>query len=204
MKNLLERASSIPTPLEQIDWSAVESLQQRRAKFPNNYTTDALEYAIDKALEGTNRKAIGTTLANDLFRDGKRQVARRLNPKSRIGRKMVDYQYLELYAFDIIPDEIPTHLHHIIKNGFKCLSEKERKAIYIKAFGTRGCEIIEAIMGVSVRQYRNILKIAQQKLHQFPGFKEAFFLAFLETDLTEYDEFMKRYLTGGLALKKAI
>lgn len=204
MKELLERESSIPTPLEQVDWSAVEYLQQRREKSPNDYTTDALEYAIDKALESTSRKATGATLAKDLFRDGKRQVARRLNPKSRIGKRIVDYPYLELPPFDFIPDEVPPYLHRIIHHGFSALSKKELHAIYIKAIGVMSQSDIKQVLGVSLRQYRNILKSAQMKLRVFPGFKHAFFLAFLETDLTEYNEFIAYYLTGRLALLKAI
>ena len=204
--NNFQRESSIPNR-EQIDWPAITYLQGQLSKCQCDFRIEAYDQSIDKALQIPKRKAADVKLAEELFKDSKRELSRRNNNSSRLGKAILDYNYQYEQMDPAVEFELSSQkkaLNNVIEEALNSLSESERFALYIKA--TKAFHLIEGLLQVSQRHYRNILKKAQQKLQAYPNFKEAFFLAFLYTDLEEYDSFLRTYLSNNypLIVSKAI
>ncbi|WP_293952389.1 MULTISPECIES: hypothetical protein [unclassified Sphingobacterium] len=188
------RESSIPN-FEQIDWSAISYLQKKISKCQCDFRIEAYEKSIEKILDIPKRKAKDIKLAEEVFKDSKRELARKNTSSTRFGKSVEDYNYLQNQQTAILEfefDDRKRDYKSIIYRGLYSLTQRERTALYIKA--TNRLDVIASLLGISERQYRNIVKLAQQKLHNFPGFKEAFFLAFLDTNFEEYDSFLMTFL----------
>jgi|SRR5690606_40279932 len=199
-QNNFQRESSIPNN-EQIDWPAITYLQGQLSKCQCDFRIEAYDKSIDKVLDIPKRKATDTKLAEEIFKDAKRELSRRNDKSTRLGKSIQDYHYLQdqkVSSVEYELDKQKEHLSNIIKDGLNSLLENERFALYIKA--TKAFHLIEGLLQVSQRQYRNILKKAQQKLQTYPNFKQAFFLAFLHTDFEEYDSFLQTYLSNNYSL----
>lgn len=205
MKSIITRESSIPTAIEQIDWIAFEHIQNKRKRTKSNFSLEALEFAQDKVLSNIKRQAYGQKLAEDLFRDGKKKAAQRYNPRSRVCQGTSEYLMSQHQYTEISPtleDNFKIAIS-IVKDSFSQLSSKQAIALYIKFSGQDCEERIKYYLNVGIRQYRNILLGAREKLRNVNGFEKAFFLIMLHCPEEDLTSFLKGIVKSKLLQSKA-
>ncbi|MDT4834934.1 hypothetical protein FQZ97_685860 [compost metagenome] len=198
MEKFNQQESYVLSQTKPIDWIAVESLQKKRTRTKNEFYIDSIEYAIESALKSPIRLATGEQLAKDLFRDGKRVISsiKGLTGKNLINRET--FEYLEP-KFDFQSEVNDSSIYQaidIVKSAFFTLSQKEAFSLYIRAVGITDSTDIHLILGVSVRQYRNLLNQARLKLKAYLGFTEAYFLLFINSDEADIKEFFNQLING--------
>lgn len=185
------RESYVPSQTQPVDWTAVKFLQSKRRTTHDEFKIDSIEYALDAVLKSPKRMAIGEQLAQDLFRDGKRMTSAR---KGLTGRSLINretYEFLEPkvdYQVEVRDESISIAIN-IVSAAFNTLSAKEALALYIRTTGIDNSEDIGKILGVTVRQYRNLFNQARVKLRTYSGFRESYFLLYINSDETDIKDF---------------
>jgi len=198
MSKSIQGESYVPSQTKPVDWMAVEILQNKRRRTKNEFYIDSIEYALERVLKSPNRIAGGEQLAKDLFRDGKRVTA---SVKGLTGRNLVNrqtYEYLEPkfdYQAEVKDSSIFLSVS-IVKSAFNNLEQREAIALYICTTGINTADSIYQILGVTVRQYRNLLNQARLKLRTFIGFTEAYFLLFISSDEVDLKDFFTQLING--------
>jgi hypothetical protein len=165
MEKNITRESSVPLPPEALDVTAVTYLQNKRKRLRLNFNVEAVEYALDKVLQFTNRKATGEQLGKDLYRDGKRK-ATRLNNFTQLDDEL---SIEDTSAGFEDTSFSTTSFHSSVCNELSCffgaLSYQERAVLSIALAGQKSNEAyIQEILGVGSRQFRNILYKIQNRI----------------------------------------
>ena len=136
MKQLTNGASSIPLTVEHIDWDAYAHLQKIRLRTKDPFKLEAIEIALEKAIQPMSRIATGEKLAEDLFRDGRKKESQKYNPESRLSKNFAEYVYLTEDRTD--PDSSLENnfklSSSIVKRALTSLPPREAIAIYLKFF----------------------------------------------------------------------
>jgi hypothetical protein len=179
-----------------LDVTAVTYLQNKRKRLRLNFNVEAVEYALDKVLQLTNRKAIGEQLGKDLYRDGKRKAAR-LNNFTQLDDEFLledTSTSFENLSFNTIS------FHTFVCNELSCffgaLTHQEREALRIALAGQKNNEAyIQKFLGVGGRQFRNILNRIQNRIRSNSGISLVFDIAINYWGFNQTD-FQK--LIGGI------
>lgn len=184
-----------PNTPQQIDWNAVDYLQKKCLTANDGFKIDSMEYALNRLLEKPNRLATGEQLAKDLYRDGKRVTisCRAIKGNSLKHKKM----YVAQLPKEDFQSEIEEQSIHaaiqLVKSSFQKLPKKEALAIYIRTIGQTP-EIINQYLGVTIRQYRNLLRQARKSLHSIVGFSEAYFLLYIHSEKEDIMAFFSKLI----------
>lgn len=191
MKRISPGDSCVQPETNAIDWNAIIFLQRKRRVTRKGFNLDSIEYALDKLLQLPDRKSAGKQLAKDLFRDGKRVTA---SSQGLIGRSLINkqtYHYLEPKDVEQAPvKDASIHIAiQVVTLAFKNLSHREMLALQIRSRGNVSGIDIDQLLGVSTRQYRNILNQARASLRSYPGFTEAYFLLYINSDDSDIKSF---------------
>jgi len=187
-----------------IDWVAYDYLQKRHLKSTGHFQLEALDYAMDRVLEVPERSVTGVQLAEYLFRDGKRVIATRLKRNSK-QNKAID-QFYDLQPTSVVSEILDSdrfsYANEVIRKALSSLTPKERTALYLRAAGYDSQEVIEDILHIGRRQYRNVLSQSRVKLEQFSGFKDSYFELIQNSDVFNEKADVLTYLESLLSISK--
>ncbi len=185
----------VPSTTQDIDWIAFQSLQKQRLGSKES-CIDAIEFALERVLKKPKRKAVGEQLARDLFSDGQkvRPAHKAFKGRDLVARRMYEYEQSQFSLQKDVPDDSLSLAVQTLKSAFKQLTEKEAIALYIRYAGINDPVKIKTLLGVSVRQYRNILNQSRERLKSISGFTEAYFLTYIHADEDELQGFFSNLI----------
>jgi hypothetical protein len=161
---------------EPIDWDAFRILQERYLNSTQTFYREASEFAMDRCLASSTRKAKGLQLAKDFLRDGRR-AARWVNKITDFdpGRHFADATTSRDEQGDRIPSQEYTHVLSSFLTG---LSSREKEILILSFKGVSyQVPLLRRHTKITARTFRQVLTAMRKKIKSNPSLKKAFYLA---------------------------